>query len=140
MSFAATLAAAKTAKADHGPEHADAHAKVPSGIAGVRLGEIERQVPARRGAAAAAKRSSSRSSANRCRGINGRAKVTGAARFTVDIKLPGMLHAALLRSPYPHARIVSIDTKAAERHPGVRAVHVITGRGRPRRSSATERR
>ena len=58
--------------------------------------------------------------------INGRAKVTGAARFTVDVKLPGMLHARLLRSPYPHARIRSIDTADAERHPGVRAVHVIT--------------
>ena len=58
--------------------------------------------------------------------INGRAKVTGAARFTVDVKLPGMLHGRLLRSPHPHARIRSIDTGTAERLSGVRAVHVIT--------------
>lgn len=45
---------------------------------------------------------------------NGRAKVTGAATFTVDVKLPGMLHARLLRSPLPHAHIRAIDTRAAE--------------------------
>ncbi|HUL94120.1 MAG TPA: xanthine dehydrogenase family protein molybdopterin-binding subunit [Burkholderiales bacterium] len=54
--------------------------------------------------------------------INGRAKVTGAARFTVDVKLPGMLHGRLLRSPHPHARLASLDLSAAGRHPGVRAV------------------
>ena len=57
--------------------------------------------------------------------INGRAKVTGARTYTVDVKLPGMLHARLLRSPHPHARVLSIDTKPAARLPGVRAVHVI---------------
>ena len=41
--------------------------------------------------------------------IDGRAKVTGAARFTVDVKLPGMLHARMLRSPLPHARVMSLD-------------------------------
>jgi len=45
--------------------------------------------------------------------------VTGAARFTVDVKLPGMLFGRILRSPHPHARILSMDTSAAERHPGV---------------------
>ena len=58
---------------------------------------------------------------------NGVEKVTGAARFTVDVALPRMLHARLLRAPLPHARIRAIDTSAAERHPGVRAVHVILG-------------
>lgn len=53
---------------------------------------------------------------------DGVAKVTGTARFTVDVALPGMAHAKLLRSPYPHARIRSIDTSAARRHPGVIAV------------------
>jgi len=57
--------------------------------------------------------------------IDGRLKVTGAARYTADIRLPGMLHARIVRSPHPHARIRSIDTSAAERHPGVRAVHVL---------------
>jgi CO/xanthine dehydrogenase Mo-binding subunit len=53
---------------------------------------------------------------------DGRAKVTGSARFTVDVGMPGLAHAKLLRSPYPHARIRSIDADAARRHPGVIAV------------------
>ncbi len=53
---------------------------------------------------------------------DGVAKVTGAAQFTVDVALPGMAHARILRSPYAHARIVSIDTAAARAHPGVLAV------------------
>jgi CO/xanthine dehydrogenase Mo-binding subunit len=53
---------------------------------------------------------------------DGLAKVTGAARYTVDVGIPGMAHAKLLRSPYPHARIRSIDTAAARAHPGVIAV------------------
>ncbi|MFP5342206.1 MAG: xanthine dehydrogenase family protein molybdopterin-binding subunit [Candidatus Limnocylindria bacterium] len=51
-----------------------------------------------------------------------RAKVTGAAQFTVDLDMPGLAHAKLLRSPYPHARIRSIDAEAARGHPGVIAV------------------
>lgn len=46
-------------------------------------------------------------------------KVTGAARYAADIRLPGMLHAVIVRSPYPHARIQGIDTSAAEAMPGV---------------------
>ena len=53
---------------------------------------------------------------------DGIAKVTGAARFTVDIDLPGLAHARILRSPYPHARIRSVDVEAARAHPGVIAV------------------
>ena len=49
-------------------------------------------------------------------------KVTGAARYGADINLPGMLHAKVLRSPYSHARIRSIDTSRAEALPGVVAV------------------
>jgi len=49
-------------------------------------------------------------------------KVTGAAQYVADLHFPGMLHAAVLRSPHPHARIVSIDTSAAAALPGVRAV------------------
>ncbi len=58
--------------------------------------------------------------------IDGPEKATGQAKFTVDIKLPGMLYGKILRSPYPHARIISIDTSAAEALPGVKAV--ITGK------------
>jgi CO/xanthine dehydrogenase Mo-binding subunit len=53
-------------------------------------------------------------------------KVTGRAAFGADFSLPGMLHGAVLRSPHAHARIVSIDTTAAEALPGVKAV--VTGR------------
>jgi CO/xanthine dehydrogenase Mo-binding subunit len=49
-------------------------------------------------------------------------KVTGAARFTTDLSVPGMAWASIVRSPYPHARIVSIDTTAARAVPGVVAV------------------
>ena len=49
-------------------------------------------------------------------------KVTGGKHFPVNVRLPGMLHMKLLRSPCPHARIINIDTSAAERLKGVRAV------------------
>ena len=49
-------------------------------------------------------------------------KVTGYARFTIDQHEPGMLYAKVLRSPYPHARVVSIDTGEAEKMYGVEAV------------------
>ncbi|MFF7778341.1 molybdopterin-dependent oxidoreductase [Streptomyces tanashiensis] len=48
--------------------------------------------------------------------------VTGRARYTFDVEVPGLLHMKLLRSPHPHARIVAIDTAAALRVPGVHAV------------------
>jgi xanthine dehydrogenase molybdenum-binding subunit len=49
-------------------------------------------------------------------------KCSGIARYTVDIKLPGMLIGKVLRSPYPHARILKIDKSKAEKLPGVEAV------------------
>ncbi|MFF4043052.1 aerobic carbon-monoxide dehydrogenase large subunit [Streptomyces sp. NPDC001816] len=51
--------------------------------------------------------------------------VRGHGTYVDDVRLPGMLHGAILRSPLAHARIVSIDTSAAEAHPKVKAV--ITG-------------
>ena len=56
-------------------------------------------------------------------------KAAGRAEFADDINMPGMLHGKLLRSPHPHARIVSIDTSRAAALPGVRAV--ITGKDFP---------
>ncbi len=53
------------------------------------------------------------------------AKVTGRANYTADLKLPRMLHAKVLRSPYPHAKILNIDTSKARRLPGVKAI--VTG-------------
>ncbi len=51
------------------------------------------------------------------------ALLTGEARFTSDIVVPGALHLALVRSPYARARILSVDTSAAAALPGVRAVY-----------------
>jgi CO/xanthine dehydrogenase Mo-binding subunit/aerobic-type carbon monoxide dehydrogenase small subunit (CoxS/CutS family) len=48
--------------------------------------------------------------------------VTGKARYTFDVAMDGLLHIKMLRSPHPHARIVSIDTSAARAMPGVHAV------------------
>lgn len=53
-------------------------------------------------------------------------KVTGKAVYCTDIKLPGMLHVKVLRSPYPHAKIIHIDTTKAGRLPGVKCI--ITGK------------
>jgi len=49
-------------------------------------------------------------------------KVRGEARYTADLKRPGMLYGRVLRSPHAHARIVRIDTSEAERVPGVHAL------------------
>ncbi len=54
--------------------------------------------------------------------IDAQSKVEGATIFGVDIKLPRMLYAKMLRSPFPHARILNINTQKAERLPGVRLV------------------
>lgn len=58
--------------------------------------------------------------------IDSVAKVTGEAKFTDDLSLPGMLVGKILRSPHPHARIVRIDAGRALKLPGVRAV--VTGK------------
>ncbi len=49
-------------------------------------------------------------------------KATGAAKFTADIDLPGMMIGKVLRSPYAHAKIVNVDTCVAKKLPGVKAV------------------
>jgi xanthine dehydrogenase molybdenum-binding subunit len=60
---------------------------------------------------------------------DGEDKVTGRAKYGADYALPGMLHGKVLRSPHAHARIKSINTEKAARHPGVFAV--ITGADLP---------
>ncbi|HKU13785.1 MAG TPA: xanthine dehydrogenase family protein molybdopterin-binding subunit [Steroidobacteraceae bacterium] len=57
--------------------------------------------------------------------VDALAKVTGKARYTFDVQLPGMLYGRIVSSTVAHARIKSIDTAAAEAYPGVRAVHVL---------------
>ena len=61
--------------------------------------------------------------------LDGPDKVSGKAKYTYDIKRPGMLYGKVVRSPHAHAKIVSIDTAAAEKMPGVAAVKVIQGPG-----------
>ncbi|MGH9939718.1 MAG: xanthine dehydrogenase family protein molybdopterin-binding subunit, partial [Blastocatellia bacterium] len=61
--------------------------------------------------------------------IDGPDKVSGRAKYTYDINRPGMLFGKVVRSPYAHAKIVSIDLSVAEKMPGVKAVKIIQGPG-----------
>ena len=54
--------------------------------------------------------------------VDGPLKVTGAARYTYDQRLPGMLYGRILRSPHAHARVTKLDTDAALKIPGVKAI------------------
>ncbi len=56
-------------------------------------------------------------------------KVSGQAKYTYDVHRPGMLYGKVVRCPYAHAKVVSIDTSAAEKMPGVKAVQVVQGPG-----------
>src|SRR5438105_4847729 len=61
--------------------------------------------------------------------VDSPAKVSGQAKYTYDVKRPEMLFGTVLRCPYAHAKVVSIDTSAAEKMPGVKAVHIVQGPG-----------
>ena len=63
--------------------------------------------------------------------VDGIEKVTGKAKFLGDLAIPGMLHGKILRSTYPHARILAIDTSRAESLPGVAAVFTAADLGDP---------
>jgi CO/xanthine dehydrogenase Mo-binding subunit len=63
--------------------------------------------------------------------VTAREKVLGSALYVGDMKMSNMLHAKVLRSPHPHARIVHVDVERARRLPGVKAV--ITGADTPER-------
>ena len=96
----------------------------PFGIASVGLGKVERQIPIDEppplppnAELAVIGKPVHRQ--------NGRAKVTGATRFTVDVAPAGMLAGRILRSPHPHAQVRAIDVSAAARHPGVRAIVLV---------------
>jgi 4-hydroxybenzoyl-CoA reductase alpha subunit len=58
--------------------------------------------------------------------VDGPDKVTGQAKYTFDLVLPNMLYGKILRSPHPHAKILNIDTRRAEKLIGVKAI--VTGR------------
>src|SRR5499427_992709 len=57
--------------------------------------------------------------------VEGELKVSGQLMYADDLALPGLLSVAVVRSPYPHARIMSINTEEARKVPGVH--HVLTG-------------
>jgi xanthine dehydrogenase YagR molybdenum-binding subunit len=57
--------------------------------------------------------------------VDGPDKVTGRAKYTFDINRPGMLYGRMVRSPHPHARVVSVDLSAATRMPGVKAALLV---------------
>ncbi len=61
--------------------------------------------------------------------LDGPAKATGTAKYSYDINRPGLLHAVMLRCPHAHAKIKSIDTSAAEKMPGFKALHLISRAG-----------
>ena len=61
--------------------------------------------------------------------VDGPAKVSGKATYTYDVNLPGMLYARVVRCPYAHAKVKSIDTSAAEKIAGFKAAYVIQGPG-----------
>src|SRR5204863_6871574 len=56
-------------------------------------------------------------------------KATGKAKYSYDINLDGMLHAQILRCPHAHAKLKKLDYSAAEKMPGVKAIHVIAKEG-----------
>jgi xanthine dehydrogenase YagR molybdenum-binding subunit len=96
----------------------------PSGIAGVGLGKVTREIPADEAPPLAPNAELAVIGKSVPR-FDGRAKVTGAAHFTVDFAPAGMLHGRILRSPLTHAQVRSIDLTAAASLPGVRAAIAI---------------
>jgi CO/xanthine dehydrogenase Mo-binding subunit len=66
----------------------------------------------------------------RLQAIDALGKTTGQTVYLQDMRVPGLLYGKVLRSPHPHARVVSVDISRAERLPGVKAV--VGGRNAPR--------
>src|SRR5882672_800867 len=61
--------------------------------------------------------------------VDGPDKVSGRAKYTYDLHRPGMLYGKVVRCPHAHAKVVSIDTSAAEKLPGVKGVFIIQDAG-----------
>ena len=97
---------------------------MPVGIPGVSLKTITREVPADEPPVLATNDKLS-VLGKRTRRLDAHLKVTGQAKYTYDVNLPGMLFARMHRSPHPHATVKGVDTSAAERYPGVKAVYII---------------
>jgi xanthine dehydrogenase YagR molybdenum-binding subunit len=93
----------------------------PVGIVGVGLVEEPRQIPAGEPPPLAPNAALSVIGKPHPR-LNGRDKVTGVIRYTVDVAPQGLLFGRILRSPHAHAQVLAIDTRAAERDPRMRAI------------------
>ena len=61
--------------------------------------------------------------------VDSSVKVSGQAKYTYDTHRQGMLYGKVLRCPYAHAKVVSIDIGLAEKMPGVKAVQIVQGPG-----------
>lgn len=98
--------------------------KLPYGIPGHNLTEVEREIPANEPPAWPVN-DKLRHVGKSVKRNDAEYKVTGKAKYTADMRLPGMLYAKFLRANVPAAKILSIDTSAAENLPGVYAIHII---------------
>ncbi len=98
--------------------------KFPYGIPGHNLSEIEREIPIEEPPVWPVN-DKLKVIGKRVTRIDALDKVTGKAKFTSDMKLPGMLYAKMLRSNVPHATIASIDISKAKSLAGVHAIHLI---------------
>jgi xanthine dehydrogenase YagR molybdenum-binding subunit len=70
--------------------------------------------------------------------LDGKAKTTGEAKYSIDVRLPGMLYGRILRCPLPAATVKSLDLSAARRMPGVRAVLTLAEPGEKLRFAGQE--
>ena len=109
---------------DSTPGAATKTVRMPIGIPGYTLGEEERTVPASEPPVLPLNKDLEYIGKPIER-WDGLLKATGRARYTADVQLPGMLYARFVNANVPHAKVVSIDTSEAEKHPGVKGVHVI---------------
>jgi len=98
--------------------------RLPVGIVGDKIEEIDRTINVTE-APALPINEKLKSIGKSTPRIDGRAKVTGAAKYTADVNLPGLLYGRMVCSAMPSAYIKSIDTSKAESLPGVKAVHVL---------------
>ena len=97
---------------------------MPYGVPGYTLHDVQRQVPATEPPVLPINASLDYIGKSPTR-WDAHAKASGSGRYTADIQLPGMLYAKMVNSNVPHAKVVSIDTSAAEKVPGVKGVFVI---------------
>ncbi len=98
--------------------------KMPYGISADKITEVEREVPYNEPDAWPVN-DKLKHVGKRVKRMDAYAKVTGAAKYTSDMKLPGMLIGKMLTSQYPNATIKSINTTAAENLAGVYGIHIM---------------